>query len=180
MIALFVLLAAAEPDPVAQLPTVKRIYVDRFTGGLTAAQMREMVIASLQGSKLFIVTENEERADAVLRGAAEDLVFTETHSSEDSLHGRTATGKDRGSGAARMLDRNALSVGEQESSKSSERKHEATATVRIVLKNGDVIWSTTQESMGGKFRGASADVADRITRQLAADFDRARKLAPAK
>jgi len=38
-----------------------------------------------------------------------------------------------------------------------------------------VIWSTTQESNGAKFRGASADVADRITRQLAAELERLRK-----
>jgi len=37
-----------------------------------------------------------------------------------------------------------------------------------VNKDGDVIWSTTQESLGGRFRGASADVADKITRQLLA------------
>jgi hypothetical protein len=37
-----------------------------------------------------------------------------------------------------------------------------------------VIWSTTQESSGAKFRGASADVADKITKQLEADYDRIR------
>jgi hypothetical protein len=37
------------------------------------------------------------------------------------------------------------------------------------------MWSTTQESTGAKFRGASADVADRITRQLIAEFDRIKK-----
>jgi hypothetical protein len=39
-----------------------------------------------------------------------------------------------------------------------------------------VIWSTTQESMGGKFRGSSADVADKVTRKLVEDYERARKL----
>jgi hypothetical protein len=47
-----------------------------------------------------------------------------------------------------------------------------------VNKDGDVIWSTTQESLGGKFRGASADVADKITRQLTADYERARRPKP--
>jgi len=47
--------------------------------------------------------------------------------------------------------------------------------VRLVNKDGDVIWSTTQESNGAKFRGASADVADKITRQLTADLDRVRQ-----
>ena len=43
-------------------------------------------------------------------------------------------------------------------------------------KDGDVIWSTTQESLGAKFRGASADVAEKITTKLKEDFERARKL----
>ena len=60
-----------------------------------------------------------------------------------------------------------------------ERKHEAVASVRLVNKDGDVIWSTTQESLGAKFKGSSADVADRITRQLVADYERARKLRSA-
>jgi len=45
---------------------------------------------------------------------------------------------------------------------------------RLVNREGDVIWSTTQESLGAKFRGASADVADKITKQLVEDFRRAR------
>ena len=48
--------------------------------------------------------------------------------------------------------------------------------MRLVNKEGDVIWSTTQESLGAKFRGASADVAEKITPQLKEDFERARKL----
>ncbi len=49
------------------------------------------------------------------------------------------------------------------------------ATVRLVNKDGDVMWSTTQESNGAKFRGASADVADKITKQLTTDLERLRK-----
>jgi hypothetical protein len=45
-----------------------------------------------------------------------------------------------------------------------------------VNKDGDVIWSTTQESFGAKFRGASADVTDKITIKLKDDFERARRL----
>ena len=69
-------------------------------------------------------------------------------------------------------------VGENESSHIEERKHEAVAAVRLVNKEGDVIWSTTQESQGGKFRRASTDVADRITKKLIEDYQRARKLRP--
>ena len=66
-------------------------------------------------------------------------------------------------------------VGENEATNIHERKHEAMATVRLVNKDGDVMWSTTQESIGAKFRGASADVADKITKQLTADMERLRK-----
>jgi hypothetical protein len=38
-----------------------------------------------------------------------------------------------------------------------------------------VMWSTTQESNGAKFRGASADVADKITRQLVMEVERLKK-----
>jgi hypothetical protein len=58
-----------------------------------------------------------------------------------------------------------------------ERKHEAYAAVRLCNKDGDVLWSTTQESLGAKFRGASADVAARIAHQLTLDYEKERKTA---
>jgi hypothetical protein len=179
-------LAAVEPDTLRQLLTVRRVFVDRFSGGETAAQMRDMVISSLQGSKLFVITENQEKADAILRGSSEDLVFNDQHSSSDSLnvHSSLSTSQSEDSGAlrggTRSSDRSGRSIGlgagESESSHSVERRHEANAAVRLVGKDGDVIWSTTQESTGGKFRGASSDVADKIIKRLMEDYDRARKL----
>jgi hypothetical protein len=169
-------LAGAQDDLAKQLLTVKRIYVDRLTGGETAAQMRDLIIASLHGSKLYVLTENPERADAVLRGAAEDLIYTDQFASSDSVDLRSAVGtgsrSSRTSSGARSLS---VTVGDKDSTDIHERKHEALATVRLVNKDGDVIWSTTQESNGAKFRGASADVADKITRQLTADVDRVRQ-----
>ena len=50
------------------------------------------------------------------------------------------------------------------------------AAVRLVNKEGDVIWSTTQESLGAKFRGASVDAAEKITAKLKEDFEKARRL----
>ena len=166
--------AAIEEAGLRQLRGVRRVFVDRLTGGETAAQMRDILISSLEGSKLFILTESQERADAVLRGAAEDLVFTEVHTSSDSLnaHANLGTGSSRNSRGGY----GGLGVGESESEHSSERRHEALAAVRLVNKEGDVIWSTTQESLGAKFHGASADVADKITAKLKEDFEKARKL----
>jgi hypothetical protein len=178
-IALFVLLcgtAGAQDDLSKQLLSVKRIYVDRLTGGETAAQMRDLIIASIHGAKLYVLTENQERADAVMRGAAEDLIYTDQFQSSDSVDMRSgiATGSRsaRTSRGARSLS---IGVGDKDSTDIRERKHEALATVRLVNKDGDVIWSTTQESDGAKFRGASADVADKIAKQLTADVDRVRQ-----
>ncbi len=172
---------APEPDSgtLLRLLGIRRVYVDRLGGGETAAQMRDMIISSLHGAKLFVITENEARADAILRGSAEDLIFTDTFSSSDSLNARASagTGSDPDRTASDRRSRSAsVSVGEQDSTRIAERKHEASAAVRLVSKDGDVLWSTTQESLGAKFRGASSDVADRITRQLVKDFESARKL----
>jgi hypothetical protein len=187
------LLAAAETtpsDPAAideqelqQLLTVRRLFVDRFSGGETASQMRDMILTGLQNTKLFVVTENAEKADAFLRGSAEDLVFTDEHTASDSVHAQanlSRTNNTSYSGRTAGRDDTSRSqgvdFGDSESTHSLERRHEAVAAVRVVNKDGDVIWSTTQESKGGKFRGSSADVADKVTKKLVEDYDRARKL----
>jgi len=177
----------ADEEILQQLSTVRRVFVDRLSGGDTAVQMRDMIISSLENSKLFVITENQERADAILRGSAEDLVFTDVHSSSDSIHAQAnfslSSGQTYGSTSRSGLSSrdqrsqsNGVNVGDSESSHSAERKHEASAAVRLVNKDGDVIWSTTQESIGGKFRSSSADVADKISRKLMEDYDRAKKL----
>jgi hypothetical protein len=89
---------AIEEENLVQLLGLRRVYVDRLTGGETAAQMRDMIIAAFQNAKLFILTENQERADAVLRGSAEDLVFTDVHSTSESLNARINAGTGRSGG----------------------------------------------------------------------------------
>lgn len=185
---LVVLVLAQAPDDVsAQIAGIKRVYIDRLTGGETAAQMRDLIISSLQGSKLFVLTENADRADAFLRGAAEDLVYTDNFQSSegvsahvgDSERSSNSSGSrfnGGGGSVSRSVARSmSAGVGENEATNIHERKHEAMATVRLVNKDGDVMWSTTQESNGAKFRGASADVADKITKQLTADVERLRR-----
>lgn len=190
LLVLMCLGAAAEEPPKSPSPSieeqtllrlldVRRVYVDRLAGGDTAVQIRDMIISSLQAARLFVITENEERADAFLRGSAEDLVFTDTFSSSESLSARATLGAgpdpDR-AGRDRRSRYAGVSVGEHESTRIAERKHEAVAAVRLVSRDGDVLWSTTQESLGAKFRGASADVAEKITKQLVRDYERARAL----
>lgn len=185
LILLLVASAAAPADPIPpgsiqennlrQLLTVRRVFVDRMTGGETAAQMREILMSSLAGAELFVLTENQERADTILRGGAEDLVFTEVHQSSDSINAHANIGATRSPSNSRG-GAAGIGLGESESERSAERRHEAIAAVRLVNKDGDVIWSTTQESLGAKFRGASSDVADKITAKLKEDFERARRL----
>lgn len=175
---LWILQSAAPPEPAAEslaarLLQVKRLYVDRFGGGEGSAQIRDMLIASLQRTGLFVITENPERADAVLRGSAEDLVFTDVFQSGEALSARTNASGGRGSTArSRIYGALGAGVSDSESVRIQERKHEASASVRIVARDGDVLWSTTQESQGGKFRSASADVAEKIARQLVADLEK--------
>jgi hypothetical protein len=184
---LLLLLLLFGDDLSEQLPKIKRVFVDRLTGGETAAQMRDLIITALQNSKLFVLTENQERADAFLRGAAEDLIYTDQFKSSDSvsMHGNSSDSEGvssdtryngAGGGVSSRSSRSMGSgIGGSESSDVKERKHEALATVRLVNKDGDVLWSTTQESGGAKFHGASADVADKIAKQLVAEYERVRK-----
>jgi hypothetical protein len=169
--------ATIEESSLQQLLQIRRVYVDRLTGGETAAQMRDILLSSLETSKLFVLTENPERADVTLKGAAEDLVFTDVHSSSDSVNAHTSLGTGRTTRTTNGLNAG-FGIGESESDRSSERRHEAVAAVRLVNKDGDVIWATTQESLGAKFRGASTDVAEKITNKLKDDFARARRLVP--
>jgi len=161
---------------------IKRIYVAPLTGGKESAALRDLIIAGLDATKLFVLTENPERADAILKGAADDNTFTDTFDSGESVNAHQTVGK-YGSGASAATRTGggygAVAMGENDIHHIKERKHEAYAAVRLCNKDGDVLWSTTQESLGAKFRGASADVAAKIAHQLTIDYDRARRPTPA-
>jgi hypothetical protein len=174
------LASAIEPVPIVpDLARVRRIFIDQIGGGHTSDQMRDMIIAALQNSKLFVITENPDRADATLRGSADDKVYNEQHDSSESIGLHTNSGSGSGtsssmSGSTSSHVSTGIGLTDSESSHIQERRHETSASIRLVNADGDVIWSTTQESSGGKFRGAMADVADKITRQLAEDTRKAR------
>lgn len=171
-----------EQQAAEQLSKVRRIYVDVLTGGDAALQLRDLLMTSLHKSKLFIITEDEDKADATLKGAGDDDVFTDTFQSSEGIDAHTQMGMGSSEGLRNYSSSSsnhsgALSIGENESSRTEERKHEAIATVRLVSKDGDVIWSATAESLGAKFLGASADVADKIARRLAGDYKAAKQMA---
>jgi hypothetical protein len=165
-----------EDDNLRRLLQVRKIFVDRLSGGDTATQMRDMILSSLVGTNRFAITENQEGADAILRGSAEDLVFTDVHNTSDNINVRANVGRGRTASRDSRGDYAGVGGGESETSHIAERRHEAMAAVRLVNKDGDLIWATTQESLGSKFRGSSADVADKIIRRLLDDLEKAQRL----
>lgn len=166
----------------AGLTELRKVHVDRLVGGESAEQLRELIIASLHNSKLFVLTEDPERADAILRGAADDTVYVDQFQASDGVDLRAGLGAGTRSTRTSNLGNRSLSVSvsDDESVNLRERKHEAMATVRLVNKAGDVIWSTTQESAGGKFKGAGADVAEKIAKRLVEDVAKAKSLLTAR
>ena len=169
-----------EEEAAEHLSKVRRIYIAVLTGGDAALQIRDLLMTSLHNSKQFIITEEEDKADAVLKGAGDDDVFTDTFQSSDGINAHTQIGSGSSEGLRNYSSSSSnhsggVSIGENESRRTEERKHEAIATVRLVAKDGDVIWSATAESLGGKFRGASADVADKIAKRLVTDYKAAKE-----
>lgn len=164
-------LAASAVEPA--LLNVKRIHVETLSGGETANQIRDMIISSILQSGLFRLTEDPEQADAVMRGSAEDLIYTESHDVRDGVdaRGSLSVGRSRSSTSSPGFTVNS-SAGEDSASSSVERRHEAVAALRLVTPDGEIIWSTVQESNGAKLRSASVDVAERVGEQLARDYKR--------
>jgi phage portal protein BeeE len=156
------------------LAQVKRIFIDKLTPGEGSEQIRDQLLSAVASTGLFVMTENPDRADAFLRGGAEDRVYMETFDFRDGVNGRAQLGTGT---TSRTSSRTAaaVSLGEDESARQTERKHEAFAAIRLVNKDGDVIWSTLQQSAGAKFRAASLDVVYKVVDQLKQDVAAARK-----
>src|SRR5277367_1321435 len=168
-----------EEEATQHLSKVRRIYIAILTGGDAALQLRDLLMTSLHNSKQFIVTEDEDKADAVLKGAGDDDVFTDTFQSSEGINAHTQISSGSSEGLRNYANSSSnrsggLTIGENDSRRDEQRKHEAIATVRLVSKDGDVIWSATAESMGAKFMGASADVADKIAKRLVTDYKAAK------
>jgi hypothetical protein len=168
----------------AKLLIVTRIYVDDFGADPVAKQIQAMVINSISESKRFIITENKDKADAILKGTALEKTSTEYHGLSDkavaasshsgysdNVSGSASGGTASVSGSAHAFHIGSL-AGADDSTASSETINDARVAVRLVAADGDVIWSTTQESHGAKYKGASADAADKVVKRLMADLER--------
>ncbi|MGH9415142.1 MAG: hypothetical protein ACRD01_00795 [Terriglobales bacterium] len=160
--------AAVAPPPA--LATVQRIYVEPFGQDKSEQAIQAMVITALVDSKRFTVTENRSRADAVLQGSAIERSSQEVHAYGSGTGvgqvGGAARVHSDGSGSGAVVGR---SLGASDSSLDTETDTHATVSVRLVSKDGDIIWSTTQQSGGGKYEGAGASAADACIKQLLQD-----------
>ena len=179
----------ADTDPTALLK-VKRIFVDSFGDDVISKELQSMIVSSLVATKRFKVTENRDRADAILKGVALEKTSQELHAYGESTavgsasggsHGEVSgsvvngTGSVSGSSSGGFIARH---MGTSDSSVNTETINEARIAVRLVNPDGDVIWTSTQESKGAKYKGASADVADKCVKQLLKDIEKLEGPAP--
>ena len=158
-----------------KLVSVRTVYVDELNGADGSVQIRDMIIGSLHRARLFVITEDQEKADAYLRGTAEDLIYSESLSQRQGLNVRGSASRSQRDSGDSKYNSGSFGIGETDSTLRRERKHEAIAAVRLVLRNGEVIWSTVQESAGAKYRGAAADVAEKVAGELLAAFRNAKQ-----
>ncbi len=158
-----------------KLVSVQTVYVDELNGADGSVQIRDMIIGSLHRVRLFVITEDQEKADAYLRGTAEDLIYSESLSQRQGLNVRGSASRSQRDSGDSKYNSGSFGIGETDSTLRRERKHEAIAAVRLVLRNGEVIWSTVQESAGAKYRGAAADVAEKVAGELVAAFRNAKQ-----
>ena len=71
---------------------MRRIFVSQLIGA-EGDMMRELIIAGLNSTRLFVLTDNPDRADAVLKGAADDKVFTDTLDIQEGISTHQNAGK---------------------------------------------------------------------------------------
>jgi len=171
--------AAAEPATNPRLLEIKYICVERFGNDPLGVQAQEMVIARLFEAKRFRLTENCEKADFLLKGSITERSDRTTRSESEGLgftsagsaRVTTGSGQNRESTAASSTARG----NDYESLSSSEVKVQAAVTLRVVDREGEILWAASLESTGGKSKGAIADAAERAVKRLLRDIERAEK-----
>jgi hypothetical protein len=194
----------AQPDPsrndaiaaeiTGKLLKARRIYAESFGDDPINKTLQSMIIDTLRTSSRFIITENREKADLFLKGAALEKTSQEFHSLGSSTAVASAAGHSNGSisgNSSSSIYGNSRSVsGSSQGSlsgsshggfiagassiddaqASTETINDARVAVRLVSVDGDVVWSTTQESRGAKYKSSTADAADKIVKQLLRDL----------
>lgn len=158
--------AAVDTDAPNALLKVKRIYVDSFGDDAISKELQSMIITALVNSKRFKVTENKERADAILKGVALEKTSQELHAYGEGTSVGAASGGGHADTTSAHAGFIAKHMGISDSSVHTETINEARVAIRLVSPDGDVIWTSTQESKGAKYKSSSADVADQCVKDL--------------
>jgi hypothetical protein len=111
-------------------------------------------------TKRFIITENKEKADAILKGVGLKKTSQELHATGEATSVGAAAGGHSGSVNGSDLNGNgsvsvsssggfaARHMGIEDSQASVTAVNDARIAVRLVSVDGDVPWSTTKESKG--------------------------------
>lgn len=180
-------LSAADPgsasaiadEQLAKLASIRTLYVEDLQGE-GAHAIHDLLVTAVHQRGLFVIVEDPEFADAYIRGSAEDLIYTDYLRNRSGINVRGAASSSRRENGESDYGSASFGVGDNEETNRRDRKHEALAAVRIVLKNGEVVWATARESAGAKFRGASADVAEGVAEDLQAAMRKARRLTKEK
>ncbi|HVA62465.1 MAG TPA: hypothetical protein VNF74_01975 [Terriglobales bacterium] len=151
------------------LAAVKRIYVGDFGHDAESKQAQAMLIAALVRGGRFIVTVDKDRADAVITGTAIEKTSHELHAMGEGTSVGTAAGAAAVDGDAGSAVIAAQHLGASDSSVDTETDQHAAVSVSLVARNGDVLWSDTEESTGGKYEGATASAVDACAKKLLGD-----------
>src|SRR6185295_684477 len=141
--------SSADAELAGKVLKVRRIYVESFGDDKNSQILQAMVINSLAASKRFIITENKEKADAVLKGTAIEKSSQEVHAIGESTAVASAAGAVSGSANRSSASISGASVahaaGIEDSQLSTETIDRAAVAVRLIAADGDLIWATTQE-----------------------------------
>jgi len=174
-----------QPEPEPQVPPrlaqIKRVCVQNFGADVLGQQAQEIIIAKLFESKKFSLTEDCDRADFIMKGSVAERTSLLSRSESEGFGFATSgsasqSSRSGGTGSSSSVS-GASSGSAHESLSSSEAKTEAVVTLRIVDKDGEIIWATIQESPTGKSKGAITLAAEQVVRRLLRDKERAEKQA---
>lgn len=180
--------SGAQPPAVPEeadvrLAQVRRVCVQSMGNDVLGIQVQEMVIARLFQTKRFSLTENCEKADYVLKGSITERSEHASRSESEGIgFGQAASGSSSSSSRVGSVGSSSSSSGSvrvsgnaYENLSSSEIKQEAAITLRIVDRDGEIIWATSQESSEGKSKGAIGLATEQAVRRLLRDIERAEK-----
>ncbi len=174
--------APKSENPADKLLGVRRIYVERFGDDSISKQIQAVIIDQLNESKRFVVTEDKDRADAILRGSGLEKTSQELHAHSEGTAVATAAGSHSSSvngsvvGGTGSISGSssggfaAQSAAVEDANVSTETTNDARVSVRLVARDGDVIWTTSQESRNAKYKSSTTDVAEKVVKKLLRDI----------